>query len=91
MKSTGKLVLDWNLDDASQDGYLHTRSFPLSLGDNQEFAKIKELREPLIIQIDNDSSIIVAISREKYPGKINSIGESSKNYLILKSRMIFPG
>lgn len=77
-------VLNWNLDDATQDGYLHTRSFPISLGGSQEFSEVKEKRIPIIMLWgESDEFAIVAISRKKYPGEMNSIGKGSKNEAIL--------
>lgn len=74
-----KLVLDWDIDAANQDGYLHTRSFPLSLGKEKTFSEIKYKRIPIVIVPDiSDKYAIVAISRKKYPGEINSISFGSK-------------
>ena len=77
-----KLVLDWNIDDASQDGYLHTRSFPLILGDEEVFAEIKTQRKPIVMLI-GESDAIVAISREKYPNELSSIVSGSKKEKLL--------
>lgn len=89
MNYQDKLVLDWNLDDASQDGYLHTRSFPLSLGDNKEFFDIKEKKIPLVILVGKEEEyVVVALSRDKYPGEINSIKETSKNNYILNEVIV---
>ena len=75
-----RYVLSWDFDISAQDGYLHTRSFPISLGDEKEFSEIKKQRIPIIILPENHvDKAIVAISRKKYSGEMNSIVEKSIN------------
>lgn len=84
MVAKKNFVLKWDLDSSSQDGYLHTRSFPLSLGEETEFKDIKEKRIPIAIVLENFSkNAIVAVPREKYPGELNSITKGSINESIL--------
>lgn len=80
-----RYVLSWDFDISAQDGYLHTRSFPISLGDEKEFSKIKKQGIPIVILPENHmDKAIVAISRKKYPGEMNSIIEKSINDKILQ-------
>ena len=76
------LVLDWNLDDASQDGYLQAGSFPLSLGNEKIFADIKRQRKPIVILVGK-SNAIVGISRQNYPHELNSIVKGNKEDSVL--------
>lgn len=71
-----KLVLRWNIDDAKNDGYLLAGSFPLSLGNDIEFKEIKKNKTPIVFILGDKG--IIAKSRDKYPGELNSITKDSK-------------
>jgi len=85
-------VLTWDVDKAENDGYLSTGSFPLSLGNEKEFEKIKKNKEALLFVFEKDNELrgIFCKSRDKYPGELYSILENSpiygSNFKELKSK-----
>jgi len=76
-------VLEWNISKAKNDGYLAAGSFPLSLGNENEFKQIKKNKKPIMFLL-NENIGIISISREKYPGELNSITNKSKRISIFK-------
>lgn len=74
-------VLEWDISKAKNDGYLTTGSFPLSLGKESEFKQIKKNKKPIMFLL-NENRGIISISRNKYPGELNSITSNSKKISI---------
>jgi len=70
-------VLEWDINKSTNDGYLATGSFPLSLGNENEFKQIKKDKIPILFILDKEIGII-SRSRDKYPGELNSITNNSK-------------
>ncbi|MFW6383402.1 MAG: HNH endonuclease [Nanoarchaeota archaeon] len=76
-----KLVLEWDFDKSFQDGYLHTRSFPLSLGKEKEFSEIKRERKPVLFILEQfEPKVILAQPRQRYPGELNSLTRKSSKF-----------
>ena len=54
-----KKVLTWDVDKAKNDGYLRTGSFPLSLGNEEEFKIIKKRKSPILFIFENNKKLYV--------------------------------